>query len=365
MLRERAEALTAREVEIAELLEKERSSKVTACDRRKRQHFGWLSESAWLSCWVWVVVRRRGCGARAVGECGAAAAWSGLIDVGGGRCHEFPRPGRLVSAPARSGCDSGIGLIGGDAAGRCGRRVGVGSSPAAGFSVVESVAFAFGLDDAAAVGEPVEGCAGESFGAEHFGPGLEREVGGDDHAGAFVGGRDDVEEQFGADLGGWDVAEFVEDEQVELGELGFEAEEAAFVAGFDQGGDELGGAVEADLVAAGACFGGERGGEVALAGAGVADEQDVLALVDVLAAGELGYQPLVHRRAGGEVEALERLHGREPGGLQPSLGGALLSLEQLEFAELEEVGEVVLVVGRGLGGDLLGTRRRWSATAAA
>jgi len=85
------------------------------------------------------------------------------------------------------------------------------------------------------VGEAVEGCSGESFGAEHFGPGLEREVGGDDHAGAFVGGRDDVEEQFGSDLGGGDVAEFVEDEQVELGELGLEAEEAAFVPRFGSG----------------------------------------------------------------------------------------------------------------------------------
>jgi hypothetical protein len=98
---------------------------------------------------------------------------------------------------------------------------------------VEPVALAFGLDDSAAVGEAVECCSGESFGAEHFGPGFEREVGGDDHAGAFVGGRDDIEEELGADLGGWDVAEFVEDEQVELGELGLEAEEAAVA-------DELG-----------------------------------------------------------------------------------------------------------------------------
>ena len=35
-------------------------------------------------------------------------------------------------------------------------------------------------------------------------------------------GGDHVEEQFGADFGGGDVAEFVEDEQVEFRELGLE-----------------------------------------------------------------------------------------------------------------------------------------------
>ena len=210
---------------------------------------------------------------------------------------------------------------------------------------MEPVALAFGLDDAAAVGEPVEGGAGESFGSEDLGPGFEGQVGGDDEAGAFVGGGDDVEEQFGADFGCGDVAEFVEDEQVELGELGLEAEEAAFVPGLDQGGDELGGAVEADFVTAGAGFGGQGGREVGFAGAGVADEEDVLALVDVFAAGEFGDELFVDGGAGGEVEALQGLDGREAGGLESSFGGALLTLEEFELAELEEVGEVVVVVG--------------------
>ncbi len=87
---------------------------------------------------------------------------------------------------------------------------------------------------------------------------------------------------------------------------------------------------------------------------GLPTEEDVLALVDVLATHELGDEPLVDRGAGREVEVLEVLHGREASGLQPSFGGALLALQQLELAELEQVAEVVLVVGRGLHGDLLG-----------
>jgi hypothetical protein len=58
--------------------------------------------------------------------------------------------------------------------------------------------------------------------------------------------------------------------------------------------------------------------------------------------------------ASGEVEAFQRLDGREAGGLEAAFGGALLTLEEFEFAELEQVGEVVVVVGRRLDGDLLG-----------
>jgi hypothetical protein len=119
---------------------------------------------------------------------------------------------------------------------------------------VESVAFAYGFDDAAAVGEAVEGGADESFGAEDFGPRTRRQVRGDDHRGAFVGGRYDVEERFGADFRDRDVAEFVEHQQIESRELGLEPEEGPFVAGPDQGGDEFGGAEESDLVSAGAGF---------------------------------------------------------------------------------------------------------------
>jgi hypothetical protein len=58
---------------------------------------------------------------------------------------------------------------------------------------VEAVALTFGFDDPTAVGEPVEGGTGESFGSEDLGPRFERQVGRDDQTGAFVGGGDDVE----------------------------------------------------------------------------------------------------------------------------------------------------------------------------
>ena len=97
----------------------------------------------------------------------------------------------------------------------------------------------------------------------------------------------------------------------------------------------------------------ERRGQVGLAGPGVPDHQDVLPLVDVLAAGQLGDQHLVDRGPGGEVEGVERLDGREPCGLQAPFGRALLPVEEFELQELEQVGEVVDVVGGGLGRHLL------------
>jgi len=142
--------------------------------------------------------------------------------------------------------------------------IGVGPSTCPGFGVVESVAFAFGLDDAAAVGEPVERCSGQTFGAEHFGPRLERQIGRHDQAGALVGGRDDVEEQLGTDLGRWHVAQLIEDKQVEFGKLSLEAQKAPFVPGLDERGHQLGGADEADPVTLGARLGGQRGSQVAL-----------------------------------------------------------------------------------------------------
>ena len=172
----------------------------------------------------------------------------------------------------------------------------------------------------AAVGEPVERRPGETLGAEDLRPGLEGQIARDDQARALIGGRDDVEEQLGTDLGGRDVAQFVQHEQVQPRELGLQAQEAPLVPRLDEGGHELGGAEEAHPVAALAGHGRQRRRQMAFAGAGVADHQKVLALVDPLTARQLGDEHLVHRRPGGEVEGLERLQVREASLFQPSLG---------------------------------------------
>ena len=57
----------------------------------------------------------------------------------------------------------------------------------------------------------------------------------------------------------------------------------------------------------------EAKGDMGLAGAAVAERDDVLAALDVLAARQFQDQHLVERRDGLEVEAVEAFDGGEPG----------------------------------------------------
>src|SRR3984893_3187841 len=69
---------------------------------------------------------------------------------------------------------------------------------------------------------------------------------------------------------------------------------------------------------------------VGLAGAGVADRDDVLPARHILRAGELQHEGLVERRKGSEVEAVQALHGREPRLLDPTLHHAPFAGDQLQ-----------------------------------
>lgn len=102
------------------------------------------------------------------------------------------------------------------------------------------------------VGEAIESGAGESFGAEDLGPLFEAEVGGEDDAGLFIRGGNDIEEEFGSGLAGGDVAELVEHEQVEFGQLLAESQQVSVLLGFAERGDQFGNSPEADLFPLGA-----------------------------------------------------------------------------------------------------------------
>ena len=99
---------------------------------------------------------------------------------------------------------------------------------------MEPIALALGLQNVAAVGEPVQRYAGEPFTAENLGPVLEGQVRRDDQAVAFVCGGNDVEEQFRPSLARRDVAEFIEDEKIELRELLTEPEQVPLLLGLEQ-----------------------------------------------------------------------------------------------------------------------------------
>ena len=66
----------------------------------------------------------------------------------------------------------------------------------AALSVLESVTLAAGLEDVAAVRQPVKRSARQPFATEHLGPILEWQVGRHNQTCPLVGGADNVEQQF-------------------------------------------------------------------------------------------------------------------------------------------------------------------------
>ena len=86
-------------------------------------------------------------------------------------------------------------------------------------AVLEAPALVAGLDDLAVMGEAVEQRGGHLGVAEDARPFAEGEVGGDDDRGALVEPADQMEEQLAAGLGEGQIAEFVEHDEVEAGEI--------------------------------------------------------------------------------------------------------------------------------------------------
>src|ERR1019366_6205229 len=132
-------------------------------------------------------------------------------------------------------------------------------------------------------------------------------------------------------------AQFVNDQQLVAGELTLESQQTLFIARFVEFVDQSRGGGEADREALLAGGQPESEGHVSLAGAAVADRDDVLSASDVLRAGQLQHQGLVERGDGGEVEAVETLYRRESGFLDRALDGAPFPVDQLQLGQAQQV----------------------------
>src|SRR5271168_3944304 len=117
------------------------------------------------------------------------------------------------------------------------------------------------------LGEPIQESGGELVVTEDPVPLAEGEVGSDDGGGPLVASREDVEEQLAAGLLEGDEAELVEEQERGPAETVLEARERPGVACLGERADEVGGAVEDDVVAAFDGLDAERGRQVGLAGA--------------------------------------------------------------------------------------------------
>src|SRR5581483_1168595 len=95
--------------------------------------------------------------------------------------------------------------------------------------------------------------------------------------------------------------------------------QATLSLGIAQAGDPLGRGREGDALAREAGADPERDREVRLASAGRAQKDDVVLRRQEVELAEVQDERLLHRALEAEVELLERLSGREAGGLDPAL----------------------------------------------
>ena len=69
------------------------------------------------------------------------------------------------------------------------------------------------------MGQAIEQSRGHLRIAEHARPFAKGEIGGDDHRGPLVEAADQMEQKLSASLGEWQIAELIEDDEVEAGEI--------------------------------------------------------------------------------------------------------------------------------------------------
>ncbi len=169
----------------------------------------------------------------------------------------------------------------------------------------------------------------------------ERQVRGDRDGGSLFAFGDDLEQQLGAAWVDLDVAEFVQTEQVEAAVAGDDAGQLAFVGGLDEFVDQLRGGDVADPAALFAGGQSEPDQQVGLAGAGVAEQHDRFAGVQVVPGGELAEGGGLDGGDGVDVELREPFQAGELRVVDPAGAasfGAVVDLGGEHFGEEAEVG---------------------------
>jgi hypothetical protein len=182
--------------------------------------------------------------------------------------------------------------------------------------VAEPVGVAVEGEDDGAVQEPVEQGGGDGGVAEDLSPGPDAAVAGQDDGGFEVALGDDLEQGGGGFGGQGEVAEFVDDQEAGAVEEADGGGPASFDGGAVAAGGEVGGGGEVGAVAGLGGLAGQADGEVGLAQAGRADEQDVGGGFEVAAGGQLGDQGGVDGGGGVVVEVFQGGWGGQGGEAQ-------------------------------------------------
>ncbi len=159
-----------------------------------------------------------------------------------------------------------------------------------------------------------------------------------------------MEQQLPADLGERQVAELVEDHEVETGQEVGEASLTSSAALSLEAVDQVDGVEEAPARSGTDAASRDRDGQVRFAGTGSADQGRVTLLRDEVAAGEIAHQALVDRRSL-EGEVVEILGERQLGDshLAPDRACLLLGHLGLEQVADEALRFVLALDRRGQG----------------
>lgn len=160
-----------------------------------------------------------------------------------------------------------------------------------------------GFDDVAVMGEPIQQGRGHLGIAENPSPFAEAQIGGDHHAGPLIELAEQVEQQ-GAPRGAErQVAKFVEDHDVQTAQPVGELSDLALRLLLLEGVDQLDGREEPHLLAMMLDrLNADRRGNMGLAGARTADEDQVVGVVSEVASVQLTDKSLVDL-AGDKVES--------------------------------------------------------------
>ena len=184
------------------------------------------------------------------------------------------------------------------------------------------------------VDEAIHGGDGGGFVGEDAVPGSEGLVGGDEEGAVFVAGGDEFEEDAGLGLILGDIGEVVEDEELESVEASEQVGEGEVASGALHLLHEVGGAGEEDAVTVFDEGASDGGGEVAFAGAGGSEEEEVGASGEPAVSGGEGHDlGLGEHGDGGELEVGEGFAGEQACVVEVAFDAASGALGEFVFGE--------------------------------
>ena len=207
---------------------------------------------------------------------------------------------------------------------------------------LEPVGVSLDVDRRRVVKDPVQDGRGDDGIAEDLVPLAEAAVRGQDQGPLFVAPRDELKEQMGTVTVDGDVADLVDDQQ-----FGLTVELEPFFntvlsIGLGQRGNQRHGLGEAGPVTLGDGLDPQGDGQVGLSDSGRPQQDDVLAVGDEAAGGQLLDLLLVDGGLEGKVEALQGLdegkpsHGGPHGDVLLRLGSDLLGQQPIEKIAVRE-----------------------------